>query len=104
MQIVFEPDIGGYSVGSMMMKPASQSSRDDGTIRFAWAATLPRGSRSSSRRSASPSRASHCICSKTVAPGGGSTPPTTTLPISPAACTPTTLIVRIALTGWLYQG
>ena len=24
-QIVFEPDIAGYSVGSMMMKPASQS-------------------------------------------------------------------------------
>ena len=24
VQIVFEPDIGGYSVGSMMMKPASQ--------------------------------------------------------------------------------
>ena len=68
-QIVFEPDIGGYSVGSMMMKPASQSSRVDGTIRFACAATLPRGSRSSRRRSASPSRASDCICSNTVAPG-----------------------------------
>ena len=26
-QIVFEPDIGGYSVGSMMMNPASQSGR-----------------------------------------------------------------------------
>ena len=27
MQIAFEPDIAGYSVGSMMMKPASQSGR-----------------------------------------------------------------------------
>jgi hypothetical protein len=34
-QIVFEPDIAGYSVGSMMMKPASQSGRRDGTIRLA---------------------------------------------------------------------
>ena len=50
MQIVFEPDIAGYSVGSMMMKPASQSGRVAGTTRFAWQATLPRGSRSSSRR------------------------------------------------------
>ncbi len=50
VQIVFEPDIGGYSVGSMMMKPASQSSRVAGTIRLACAATLPRGSRSSRRR------------------------------------------------------
>ena len=56
VQIVLEPDIGGYSVGSMMMKPASQSSRVAGTIRLQCAATLPRGSRSSRRRSASPSR------------------------------------------------
>ncbi len=35
VQIAFEPDIGGYSVGSMMMKPASQSGRADGTIRLA---------------------------------------------------------------------
>ena len=41
VQIVFEPDIGGYSVGSMMMKPASQSSRVAGTIRLQCAATLP---------------------------------------------------------------
>ena len=94
VQIVFEPDIAGYSVGSMMMKPASQSGRVAGTTRFAWQATLPRGSRSSSRRSASPSRSSACICSKTVAPGGGRTPPTTTLPISPPAWQPTTVIIR----------
>ena len=83
-QIVFEPDIAGYSVGSMMMNPASQSSRADGTIRFAWTATLPRGSRSSSRRNESSAR-SASICSKTVSPGGGSTPPTTTFPTSPPA-------------------
>ena len=41
----------------MMMKPASQSGRVAGTIRLAWQATLPRGSRRSSLRSPSPSRA-----------------------------------------------
>ena len=35
VQIVFEPDMAGYSVGSMMMKPASQSGRVAGTTRFA---------------------------------------------------------------------
>ena len=55
-QIVFEPDIAGYSVGSMMMKPASQPGCVAGTIRFACTATLPRGSRRSSRRSESSAR------------------------------------------------
>ena len=32
MHIVLEPDIGGYSVGSMMIAPAAQSSRVDGTM------------------------------------------------------------------------
>ena len=94
VQIVFEPDMAGYSVGSMMMKPASQSGRVAGTTRFAWHATLPRGSRRSSFRSPSPSRSRVCICSNTVAPAGGSTPPTTTLPISPPAWQPTTVIIR----------
>ena len=35
VQIVFDPDIAGYSVGSMMMNPASQSGRFDGTTRLA---------------------------------------------------------------------
>ncbi len=96
VQIVFEPDMAGYSVGSMMMKPASQSGRVAGTRRLAWQATLPRGSRRSSFRSQSPSRSSACRCSKTVAPGGGRTPPTTTLPISPPAWQPTTVIIRRA--------
>ena len=92
-QIVFEPDIGGYSVGSMMMKPASQSARVAGTTRLACTATLPRGSRRSSRRSESSAR-SASIWSKTVFPGGGKTPPTITLPISPPAWQPTTVIIR----------
>src|SRR5207253_11511715 len=37
-----------------------------------------------------------CICSKTLAPGGGRTPPMTTLPISPPAWQPTTVSVRRA--------
>ena len=94
VQIVFEPDIGGYSVGSMMMNPASQSGRVAGTIRLAWQATLPRGSRSRSRLRPSPWLRRCSICSKTEAPGGGSTPPTTTFPISPPAWQPTTVIVR----------
>ena len=96
VQIVFEPDMAGYSVGSMMMKPASQSSRVAGTTRFTWQATLPRGSRSSAFRSPSPSSRRVCICSKTVAPSGGRTPPTMTLPISPPAWQPTTVIARRA--------
>ena len=40
--------------------------------------------------------ASDCICSKTVAPGGGRTPPTITFPISPPAWQPTTVSVRPA--------
>jgi hypothetical protein len=94
VQIVFEPDLAGYSVGSMMMKPASQSARVGGTTRFAWHATLPRGSRSSMRRSQSPSSRSVSICSKTVAPRGASTPPTTTFPTSPPAWQPTTVMTR----------
>ena len=35
VQIAFDPDMAGYSVGSMMMKPASQSARVAGTTRFA---------------------------------------------------------------------
>ena len=102
VQIVFEPDMAGYSVGSMMMKPASQSGRVAGTTRFAWQATLPRGSRNRSFRSQSPSRWSVCICSNTVAPAGGSTPPTTTLPISPPAWQPTTVITRRVRTARPY--
>ena len=41
VQMVLEPDMAGYSVGSMMMKPASQSGRVAGTTRFAWQATDP---------------------------------------------------------------
>ncbi len=67
---MFEPDIAGYSVGSMMTNPASHSGHSDGTTRFAWTATLPRGSRSSSRRSESSAR-SATMRSKTVSPGGG---------------------------------
>ena len=44
MHMVFEPDIGGYSVGSMMIAPATQSGRVEGTMRLTWRATEPRGS------------------------------------------------------------
>ena len=99
MQIAFEPDIGGYSVGSMMMKPASQSGPWPG--RSGWRGTRrSRAARAGAGfRRPSPSRASVCICSKTVAPAGGSTPPVTTFPTSPPAWHPTTVIVRRARIG-----
>src|SRR4051794_35974262 len=53
MHMVLEPDIGGYSVGSMMIAPAAQSSRVDGTIRLTWRATEPRGSQINMRRTSS---------------------------------------------------
>ena len=66
------------------MIPALKSGRFDGRTTFECTATLPRGSWRRSRRNESSAR--RCsICSKTVAPGGGSTPATTTLPISPPA-------------------
>src|SRR5579862_3974318 len=102
-QIVFEPDIAGYSVGSMMMKPASQSGRADGTSRFACVATDPRGSRSRNRRKESSAR-SASICSNTVAPGGGGTPSTTTLPTSPPAWHPTTVMERRSRIGGDHTG
>src|SRR5262249_62080562 len=43
MHMVLEPDIGGDLVGSMMIAPAAQSDRVDGTIRFTWRATDPPG-------------------------------------------------------------
>ena len=64
--MVLDPDIAGYSVGSMMTKPASQYSRYDAATKFACWATLPRGSRSSSRRSLSSAR-SRSITSNTDA-------------------------------------
>ncbi len=43
-QIAFEPDIGGVSSGSMMMKPIAASGRFGGTSRLTWRKTPPRGS------------------------------------------------------------
>ena len=70
VQMEFEPDIGGYSVGSMMMTPASQSSRVGGTSRLTWRATLPRGSLIRKRRMWSWSRSMLRILSNIVRPGG----------------------------------
>ena len=56
MHIVLEPDIGGYSVGSITIAPAAQSSRVEGTIRLTWRATEPRGSQINRRRMSSWSR------------------------------------------------
>src|SRR5262249_58072984 len=50
MHIVLEPDIGGDSVGSMMIAPAAQSLRVEGTIRFTWRAKDPPGALVHQRR------------------------------------------------------
>src|SRR5579871_5481768 len=98
-QIRLEPELGTYSVGSMMITPVAHPGVTGGISRFTCRQTLPRGSHSSSRRTASCSRCITCIFSKTVAPAGGSTPPTMTSPISPSAWHPTTEIVRLAFMG-----
>ena len=96
MHIVLEPDIGGYSVGSMMIAPAAQSSRVDGTIKLTWRATEPRGSQINRRRTSSCSRSKASFLSIIVAPGGGRTPPVITSPCSPSAWQPITVMTRDA--------
>ena len=49
--IEFDPDIGGVSSGSMMMKAASAWGCFGGTSRFTWRKTPPRGSFSTKLRS-----------------------------------------------------
>jgi len=55
-QIVFVPDIPGYSICSMMTNPASASLSVGGRITLQLAAGYPRGSRSISLRRPSPWR------------------------------------------------
>ena len=98
-QIEFEPDIGGVSSGSMMMKPMSASGFLGGTSRLTCRNTPPRGSLRTKFRSVW-SRAMKRLCSQMVSPGGGATPPTITSPTSPSAWQLTTwmiLVVRIAI-------
>ena len=70
-QIEFEPDIGGVSSGSMMMKPICARGSLAGTIKLTWRKTPPRGSLSTKARNA-PSLAMNRDCShKRVARRGG---------------------------------
>ena len=52
-QIVFVPDIPGYSVCSIMINPATASGLFDGKIKLQFAAGYPLGSRSILKRSES---------------------------------------------------
>ncbi|MNY68491.1 hypothetical protein D3C86_2062610 [compost metagenome] len=79
-----EPDMGGVSSGSMIMKAASASGCFGGTRRLTWRNTPPRGSLSTKLRRVS-SRAMKRLCSQIVSPGGGLMPPTITSPTSPSA-------------------
>ena len=88
-QMQLEPDMGGVSSGSMMMKPIWAAGFFGGTSRFTCRKTPPRGSFSTKARSL-PSLAMKRDCSHTVAPGGGATPPTITSPTSPSAWQPIT--------------
>ena len=104
VQIVLEPDIGGYSVGSMMMKPASQSlalrGDDEVDVRGHAAAGLAQQQPPQGIAVALPAPAS----ARTPSRRAGQHPPTMTLPISPPACAPTTLIARMALTRAVVAG
>ena len=92
-QIELEPDIGGVSSGSMMMKAASARGSLGGTSRLTWRKTPPRGSLRTKLRKVS-SRAIQRLCSQIVSPGGGRTPPTITSPTSPSAWAEMTWMVR----------
>ena len=83
--IVFEPDIPSYEHDSMIRKPASASGCADGSTTSSDSGADPRGSKSSSRRSSSPSRSRWRIFSSIVVPGTSSTPPTTIRLGSPSA-------------------
>ena len=69
----------------MIRKPASASGCADGSTRSSDSGAEPRGSNSSSRRSASPSASRWRIFSSIVVPGTSSTPPTTIRLGSPSA-------------------
>ncbi|MCY1436269.1 hypothetical protein D9M71_523870 [compost metagenome] len=79
-----EPDIGGVSAGSMMIQAICARGSLAGTNRLTCRNTPPRGSLSTKLRRVS-SLAIQRDCSHTVAPGGGTTPPTITSPTSPSA-------------------
>ena len=83
-QMQLEPDMGGVSSGSMMMKPIWARGFLGGTSKFTWRKTPPRGSLSTKFLSV-PSLAMKRDCSHSVSPGGGATPPTITSPTSPSA-------------------
>ena len=91
-QIEFEPDMGGVSSGSMMMKPICALGSLAGTSRFTWRKTPPRGSLRTKLRKAPP-LAMKRDCSHKVSPGGGATPPTITSPTSPSAWQVTTWMI-----------
>ena len=96
-QIELEPDIGGVSSGSMMMKPICAFGFLGGTSRLTWRKTPPRGSfRTKLRRVWS--LAMKRDCAQSVSPGGGATPPTMTSPTSPSAWQETISIERDVLT------
>src|SRR2546430_89434 len=77
----------------MMISPTSARGSQGGSTRFIDTVTPPRGSNSSIWRRSSPCVSRCFIRSNIVLPGGGSTPPTMTRPISPSACAPTTVTV-----------
>ena len=76
--------MGGVSAGSMITKPMRAAGFTAGTSRFTWRKTPPRGSLRTTSRS-QPFVAMKRLCSQSVAPGGGATPPTITSPTSPSA-------------------
>ncbi len=93
-QIELEPDIGGVSSGSMMMKAASASRvlrrHEEVDVAEDAAARLVQDEVAQAARPAAIQR----LCSQIVSPGGGRTPPTMTSPTSPSAWAEITWMVR----------
>ncbi len=101
-QMAFEPDMGGVSSGSMMMKPICAIGSLAGTSRFTCRKTPPRGSLRTKLRRA-PSLAMKRDCSHRVSPGGGMTPPTITSPTSPSAWQVTTWMILDDRMGTVWE-
>ncbi len=91
-QIAFEPDMGGVSSGSMMIKPICAIGSLAGTSKL----DVPKDA---AARLVEDEIAQVAVlvmkrdCSHRVSPSGGATPPTITLPTSPSAWQVTTWMI-----------
>ena len=93
-QIVFVPDMAGYSTCSMMTKPASRIGMVGGQDQVAVRGGISARLAEHAQAQVVGVVAQCSILSNIVAPGTSSTPPTMTRPGSPHACASTAWIIR----------